>query len=327
VKRREFITLVGGAAAAWPLPAHAQQAATPVIGSLHSATAQSYTPMMDAFRRGLGEVGYVEGKNVRIEYRWAQNENGRLPALAADLVQRPVSLIFAGGNTDTILAAKAATSTIPIVFATGADPVTAGLVASLNRPGGNLTGVSFLVTTLGQKKLELLNALVPSASVVGVLLNPTLVTADSQYKDLQIAARTLGLRIHVLHGSAEPDLDRVFQTLNEVGAGALVIGADAFLNSQRNRIVALAAQYSIPTIYPWREAVVAGGLMSYGTDLGEAYQRVGIYAGRVLNGEKPNDLPVEQAIKVELIFNLKTAKTLGLQVPLALLGRADEVIE
>jgi len=326
MRRRDFLKGIGTSAGAWPLTARAQQP-LPVIGSLHSATAQSYAPMMDAFRRGLSEAGYVERKNVAIEYRWAQNENGRLPALAADLVRRPVTLIFAGGNTDTILAAKAATSTIPIVFATGADPVAAGLVASLNRPGGNLTGVSFLVTTLGQKKLELLNALVPSASVVGVLLNPTLVTADAQYKDLQTAAGTLGLRIHVLHASAEPDLDRVFQSLKEVGAGALVIGADAFLNSQRNRIVALAAQHSIPTIYPWREAVVAGGLMSYGTDLGETYQRVGTYAGRVLNGEKPNDLPVEQAIKVELIFNLKTAKILGLQVPLPLLGRADEVIE
>jgi len=327
VRRREFIAGIAGSAAAWPIAARAQQAPIPVIGSLHSATAQSYAPMMDAFRRGLSEVSYVEGKNVVIEYRWAQNENGRLPALAADLVRRPVSLIFAGGNTDTIIAAKAATSTIPIVFATGADPVAAGLVASLNRPGGNLTGVSFLVTTLGQKKLELLNALVPSASVVGVLLNPTLVTADVQYNDLETAARTLRLHIHVLHASAEPDLDRVFQSLNQVGAGALVIGADAFFNSQRNRIVALAAQHSIPTIYPWREAVVAGGLMSYGSDLGETYQRVGIYAGRVLNGEKPSDLPVERAIKVELIFNLKTAKILGLQVPLSLLGRADEVIE
>jgi len=326
MRRREFITLIGGAAA-WPIVVRAQQAAMPMIGAVHSATSDSYAPMMAAFVRGVGEMGHVEGRNVAIEYRWAENQLDRLPALTADLVRRHAAVIFAAGSTDTALAAKVTTSTIPIVFANGADPVAVGLVASLNRPGGNITGVTFLVVTLGQKKLEMLREVVPTAAVVAFLLNPKLATADIQLKDMQAAARTLGLQLHVVHASADPDLDVAFASLVQLRAGALVIGADAFFNSRRDQLVALAARHSIPTVYPWREAAAAGGLMSYGTSLLDAYRQAGNYAGRILNGEKTAELPVQQSVKVELVINLKTAKSLGLNFPITLLGRADEVVE
>jgi putative ABC transport system substrate-binding protein len=327
MRRREFIVLIGGAAVAWPLHAHAQQPTIPVIGFLHTATPDSYAPMTVAFRQGLSEAGYVEGRNVAVEYRWAENQRDRLRALAADLVSRQVVVIFAGGNLEASLVAKAATSTIPIVFANGSDPVADGLVASLNRPGGNVTGATFLITTLGQKKLELLHEVVPKAAVIAVLLNPDVFTSGTQLKDVQAAGRALGLQVHVLHASTERELDSAFASLTQLRAEALVVGADAFFNSRRDELVALAARHSIPTVYPWREAAAAGGLMSYGTSFADAYRQAGIYTGRILRGEKPADLPVQQSTKVELVINLKTAKTLGLTFPIPLLGRADEVIE
>jgi putative tryptophan/tyrosine transport system substrate-binding protein len=327
VKRREFITLLGGAAAMWPIAAQAQQAAIPVIGFLHSATSNSYAPMTTAFRKSLNEAGYVEGQNVAIEYRWAESHLDRLPELAADLVRRQVSVIFTGGGSDPSLAAKAATSKIPIVFANGTDPVEAGLVASLNRPGGNITGITFLNNTLGPKEVEAMHELVPKAAIIAVLLNPKLATAASQLKDVEMAARTLGLQVQVLHASMEPDLDMVFASLLQLRVGGLAIGADAFFFSRRDQLVGLATRYSVPTVYPWREAVTAGGLVSYGASVTDAYRLAGIYAGRILKGDKPADLPVQQSTKTELAINLKTAKALGLDVPPTLLARADEVIE
>jgi putative tryptophan/tyrosine transport system substrate-binding protein len=327
VGRRDFITLLGGAVAPWPLAARAQQPAIPVVGFLNTATADAYSPMAAAFREGLKEAGYAEGRNVAIQYRWAENRLERLPALVGDLTRQPVALILAGGNTDAALTAKAATPTIPIVFVSGIDAVQIGLVASLNHPGGNVTGVTFLATSLGPKKLEILRALLPTAAVIGMLINTNLASANIQIEDVQTAGRTLGLQIHVLHASAERDLDAVFASLAAVRAGGLVVGADAFLNSQRDHLVAQAAHYSIPTVYPWREAVTAGGLMSYGASPAEAYRQAGLYAGKILNGDKPADLPVIQSTKIDLVINLKTAKTLGLTVPLPLLAFADEVIE
>jgi ABC-type uncharacterized transport system substrate-binding protein len=327
VKRREFITLLGGAAAMWPIAAQAQQAAIPVIGFLHSATSNSYAPMTTAFRKSLNEAGYVEGQNVAIEYRWAESHLDRLPELAADLVRRQVSVIFTGGGSDPSLAAKAATSKIPIVFANGTDPVEAGLVASLNRPGGNITGITFLNNTLGPKEVEAMHELVPKAAIIAVLLNPKLATAASQLKDVEMAARTLGLQVQVLHASTEPDLDMVFASLLQLRVGGLAIGADAFFFSRRDQLVGLATRYSVPTVYPWREAVTAGGLVSYGASVTDAYRLAGIYAGRILKGDKPAELPVQQSTKTELAINLKTAKGLGIEVPTSLLLRADEVIE
>jgi putative tryptophan/tyrosine transport system substrate-binding protein len=327
VSRREFITLLGGAVAAWPLFAQAQQAALPVVGFLNTATSDGYARMAAAFRQGLNEGGYIEGRNFAFEYRWAENQPDRLPRMAEDLVRHGASVIFAGGNTDAALAAQRATSTIPIVFAMGGDPVELGLVASLNRPGGNITGVTFLATALGPKKLELLSAVVPTAKTIGMIMGTTVATADAQLRDAEAAARTLGLQIHVVRVSTDQDFETAFTSLNELRAGGLVIGADAFLNSRRDLLVALAARHSIPTVYPWREAVTTGGLMSYGASVSEAYRQAGIYAARILKGEKSTDLPVQQSSKVELAINLKTAKTLGLIFPLTLLGRADEVIE
>jgi putative ABC transport system substrate-binding protein len=327
MRRRDFITLLGGAAAAWPLAARAQQAGTPVIGFLHGATPEAYASPMAAFRKSLGEAGYSEGQNVTIEFRWAEGRLERLPELAADLVRRQVSVIFAGGGAEPALAAKATTSKIPIVFANGVDPVEVGLVASLSRPGGNITGVSFLINTLGPKELEALHDLRPQATAIAALINPNLATTASQSKDVEVAARALGLEVRVLHANTEREIETVFESLSQVQAGGLVIGANAFFFSRRDQLVGLAARYSVPTVYPWREAVVAGGLMSYGANVAEAYRLAGNYAGRILKGEKPADLPVQQSTNTELVINLKTAKSLGLTFPITLLGRADEVIE
>ena len=326
MRRREFLGLVGGAAAAsWPLEARAQPALA-TIGWLHGATPDAYAPMTAAFHKSLNESGYFEVRNVKIDYRWAEGRLERLPELAADLVHRQVSVIFAGGGAEPALAAKAATSKIPIVFANGVDPVAVGLVASLNRPGGNITGVTFLINTLGPKELEMLHDLQPKG-VIAVLLNPDLATATSQSNDVQVAARALGLQVRVVHASTEHEIDMVFASLAEVRTGGLVIGANAFFFSRRNQFVGLATRYSIATIYPWREAVIGGGLMSYGASVTDAYRLAGTYTGRVLKGEKTADLPVQQSSNTELVINLKTAKTLGITFPQSLLGRADEVIE
>ena len=328
MRRRDFITLIVSASAVWPLAARAQQPALPVIGLLGSASPDLSADRLRPFRQGLSETGYVEGNNVVIEYRWAEGQNDRLPALAADLVRHKVTVIAVLGNTPSTLAAKAATSTIPIVFVVAVDPVEAGLVASLNRPGGNLTGVNTLDVEVGPKRLELLHELVPAVTVVALLVNPTSPNlAESTTKDLQEAARTLGLQLHVLHASTERDFDTVFATLVRLRAGALVIGTDAFFDSRREQLAALAVRYAVPTIYATRGFALAGGLMSYGGSYTDAFHQVGVYTGRILKGEKPAELPVVRSTKVELFINLKTAKALGLTVPLSLLGRADEVIE
>jgi putative ABC transport system substrate-binding protein len=323
--RREFLTLLGGATA-WPLAARAQRPALPVVGFVNAGSPEAYAPYVTGFRRGLRETGYVEGENVAIEFRWASGQYDRLPEMVAELVRRPVTVIVA--NTPASQFAKAATTTIPIVFATAADPVQAGLVQSLSRPGGNVTGATTLTLELGPKRLELLHELVPMATTLALLINPTSpVLAEPELRNVEATARTLGVQLHVLHASTEHDFDTVFETLVQLRAGGLVIGPDVFLNTQQEQLAGLSLRHAVPAIYQYREFVAAGGMMSYGGGLTDAYRIVGTYTGRILKGENPADLPVQQALKVELILNLKTAKALGLRVPQTLLVAADEVIE
>jgi putative ABC transport system substrate-binding protein len=328
MRRRDFLTLVSGATAAWPLPVRAQQAAMPVIGFVSSGSPKSDASRLSAFRQGLNELGYVEGRNVAIEYRGMEGHYDLLPQFIADFVRRPVALIFVSGNTPAVQAAKAATSTIPIVFDVGTDPVQAGLVASFNRPGGNVTGVSNLTGPLAAKKLQLLRELVPSASLMALLANPTNPAyTEFEMGELQKAAMTLGLRLNVLDASTAAEIDIAFATLPQVQVGGLLISSEFFFASRNEQIVALAARYTMPTMGGGRDFARAGGLMSYGSPPTDRERDMGIYAGRILKGEKPGDLPVQQSTKIELIINLKTAKALGITVPLSLIYRADEVIE
>ncbi len=328
MKRREFITLLGGAAAVWPLAVRAQQPnKLPIIGFLNSGSPGGREQLLTGFSQGLNENGYIEGRNVAIEYRWAHGQYDQLPALATDLVRRQVAVIAATGGTVSPLAAKAATTTIPIVCIFDGDPVTAGLVVGLNRPGGNITGISLVASVIEAKQLELLHELTPKATIIALLVNPANSNAQVISRDLQAAARALGLQPRVLNASTERDFDTVFPTLLQMRAGALVIATDPFFLDRRNQLVELTARHAIPTIYGRREFSALGGLMSYGTSLADAYRQVGVYTSRLLKGTNPTDLPVMQPTKFELVINLKTAKALGLDVPLHLQQRADEVIE
>jgi putative ABC transport system substrate-binding protein len=327
MRRREFLTLFGGAAGAWPLVVRAQQATMPVIGFLGPASASGYEPQLNGFRQGLREAGFVEGETVAVEYRWADNQLDRLPALAEDLVRRRVAVLVTGGATAAALAAKSATATVPIVFAVGADPVKFGLVASLNRPGGTVTGVSFLANALVAKQLELLRDLVPAVMVIGVLVNPSNPVSASDTSEVEIAARSLGQQVRIAHVGTEQEFDAAFEAFAAQGVGALLIVPDALFTNGRKRLVMLAGRHRLPTIYWTSEFVEAGGLVSYGTDQKDAYRQIGIYTGRILKGELPSDLPVMQSTKFELVINLKTARELGLTVPPALLATANEVIE
>jgi len=325
MRRRTFIAGLGSAAA-WPLAARGQQPGVPVIGYLSSRSPSAAANLVAGFRKGLSEAGYFEGQNVTIEYRWADEQYDRLPALAGDLVRRQVAVIAVDG-TPTALAAKAATSTIPIVFQGGLDPVVFGLVTSLNRPGSNVTGVTSLNIELGPKRLELLHDAVPTRTIMATLVNPAYPGADAQSRELQAAARTLGLQLHVLYASTDRDFDMVFATMVQLQAGALVVSADGFFISRIEQLGALTLRHRVPAIHPLREFAEAGGLMSYGGSIVDQFRTAGAYTGRILNGEKPADLPVQQATKTELTINMKTAKALGITFPLTLLGRADEVIE
>jgi putative ABC transport system substrate-binding protein len=326
ISRRQFTAGLGGAAAAWPLALRAQQP-MPVIGFLNSSSPDADGDRIRAYHRGLSETGYVEARNVTIEYRWADGQNSRLPSMAADLVRRGVNVIVTGGTPAT-LAAKAATTTIPIVFVLSTDPVKAGLVTSLNRPGGNITGVTGLNVELAPKKLEMLHELLPSATILALLINPTnVVAAENESRTVQDAARTLGLQLHILHASTERDFDLVFAALAQLRAGALVIGSDLFFTSRSEQLAALTVRHAVASIYQFREFAVAGGLLSYGGSATDWGHQAGIHTGRILAGARPADLPVQQATKVELFINLKTAKGLGLSVPQTLLARADEVFE
>jgi len=327
MRRREFISLLGGAAA-WPLTARAQRAdKMPVVGFINAAAAQNYKLEIAAFLNGLREVGYIDGQNVTIEYRWADEQKDRLPALAADLVQRRVTVI-AATTTEAALAAKAATTAIPIIFEMGADPIKIGFVSSLSRPGGNITGVTQSNVEMAPKRLQLLHELLPNARVVALLVNPALsVSAESNTREVSEAARGFGLELHVLPVNSESEIESAFAQAVQTHSEGLIVGSGSFFTSHAKTLALLASQYAVPTISQFREFAVAGGLMSYGSQIGEAYRLAGIYAGRVLKGDKPSDLPVQQATKVELVINLKAAKALGVNIPNTLIGRADEVIE
>jgi len=327
MRRREFLWVVGGAAAAWPLAARAQQATLPVIGYLSGRTLNDSKPLVAAFRRGLQEAGFVDGQNVLIDYRWAGGQYAQLPTLASDLVSRRVALIAANGGSVVGLAAKSVTSTIPIVFTGGGDPVSSGLVASLSKPGGNITGVSVLSGALEAKRLEILGEVIPAVSTIVVLVNPTNPNAAPSIEDLNKAASTLARKILILNARTQDEIATAFATLANSRNSALLVFADPFFDTNRDRLVELSMRHAVPTIYAWREFPENGGLMSYGSDLASGYRQSGVYAGRILKGEKPADLAVQQSTRIELVINLKTAKTLGLTVPLSLLGRADEVIE
>ena len=327
-RRRDFITLLGGAAAsAWPLAVRAQQRAMPVIGFLDSGSPAGMTANLAAFRRGLGETGYTEGQNLAIDYRWAQGRYDQLPALAADLVRQQVAVIVATRSSAPGLAAKAVTSTIPIVFQTGSDPVKDGLVASLNRPGGNVTGVTRLSTELMPKRLGLISELVPTATAIAVLVNPAGPQAAEQVREMQEATRLLKLQLHVVNASTERDLDTAFAAAAQHRVGALIVATDNLFVGRREQIAALAASHAIPAMYPFSESVVAGGLMSYAASFEDSFRQVGVYTGRILKGTKPADLPVEQPTRFYFVINLKTAKALGLEIPAKLLALTDEVIE
>jgi putative tryptophan/tyrosine transport system substrate-binding protein len=327
MRRRELITVLAGTLAAWPLPARAQQPALAAIGFLSSRSSAESANHLDAFRQGLREAGYVEGQNVAIEYRWANGQYDQLPNLVSELVSRPVSVIAAAGGNVTALAASAVAKSTPLAFIVGDDPVKLGLVNSLNRPGGNATGVSIFTTELGPKRLEILNELLPKASKIALLINPAYPGSATEVAGVQALAHRIGVTVLVLNASNEQEIDTIFAALSEQRANALLVSADALFVSRRDQLVALSARHAIPTIYDLRDFVVAGGLMSYGTSLADAYRQLGIYAGKILSGQKPEDLPVQQAVKVELVINLKTAKALSITVPNTLIGRADEVIE
>jgi putative tryptophan/tyrosine transport system substrate-binding protein len=327
MRRREFITLLSGAAAAWPRAALAQQMVIPVIGFLNFQSADTLTYVVAAFRQGLNETGYAEGRNVVIEYRWADGRSDRLPLMAAELVQRQVAVIAATGGDPTVLAVKRATTTIPTVFTIGGDPVALGLVASFNRPGGNITGITQIAVVLDPKRLEVLHELMPSVAVVAVMRNPNNANAEIQVSTLRTAARSMGIELRFVTATSEREIDTAFETLAEMRIGALMVGSDPFFNGRRPQIVALATRLAVPAIFHQREFALDGGLMSYGTSVTDMYRLAATYTGRILKGEKPADLPIQQSTKVELIINLKTARRLGLTFPITLLGRADEVIE